>query len=51
MLNDNLCNERHDGINRSLVRIENKVDTLIWKLLGAVIALVGLLLAGLKLVA
>lgn len=50
MVEDKLCDERHLEINRLLIRIECKVDTLIWKVLGVTVALIGLLFTAIKLV-
>jgi hypothetical protein len=41
MMDQKFCDERHDGINRVMSRIESKVDTLIWKVLFTAIKLVG----------
>jgi hypothetical protein len=50
MMDQKFCDERHDGINRVMSRIESKVDTLVWKVLGVTVAIVGLLFTAMKLV-
>ena len=49
-MNEELCNERHEYINKALDRIEAKVDRLLWKFLAYAIALIGIVLGGLRLI-
>jgi hypothetical protein len=48
-MEDKICDERNLRIDESLLRIERKVDVLIWKFLAFAISLMGLMLGGIKL--
>jgi len=49
-MDEKFCDERHLRLDISLDRIERKVDVLIWKFLAFAIALIGVVLAGLRVI-